>query len=59
MSHIITQILHLHLISKLQTIVMEGVAHPGISHAVGRQPNVILTPYFFILQGEDFSQSLP
>ena len=38
------------LVSKLQTIVMEGITHPGRAQPVGRQALVILQPDFFILE---------
>ena len=42
--------------SKLKTVVMKCIADPGVPHAIGSQANVVLSPDFLVLKGEDLAQ---
>jgi hypothetical protein len=43
MSLNIFDILQFRLISELQTKMVKGIAHPGVSHPIGCQTNIVLT----------------
>jgi glutamate racemase len=40
-----------NLISELQAVMVEGVAHPGVAQSIGSQALVILTPDALIFEG--------
>jgi hypothetical protein len=44
------------IVSELEAVMVEGVAHPGVPQSIGGQPDVILAPDSLIFEGIRISQ---